>query len=151
MSTIKVDTYLTRGGASEIAIEKLKGVTAAGSMLIVGEGGTTTTNIQQGLAKATGNVNQTSTQAILSSFNVSTLTDVAVSESKLTFTNNMGDAVFSSAFGTRENNSSNGEQYLTTKSANANATSTVSAHSAGHNATLEDVVSASMTVFGDLA
>ena len=37
MSTIKVDTYLTRGGASEIAIDKLKGVTAAGSMLVVAE------------------------------------------------------------------------------------------------------------------
>ena len=35
MSTINVDTYQTRGGASEIAIEKLKGVTAAGSMLVV--------------------------------------------------------------------------------------------------------------------
>jgi acetoin utilization deacetylase AcuC-like enzyme len=51
MSTLKVDTYLTRGGASEIAIDKLKGVTAAGSMLVVGEGGTNTTNLQQGLAK----------------------------------------------------------------------------------------------------
>ena len=51
MSTLKVDTYLTRGGASEIAIDKLKGVTAAGSMLVVGEGGTVTTNLQQGLTK----------------------------------------------------------------------------------------------------
>ena len=51
MSTIKVDTYLTRGGASEIAIDKLKGASSAGSMTIVGEGGTTTTNLQQGLAK----------------------------------------------------------------------------------------------------
>ena len=56
MSTIKVDTYLTRGGASEIAIDKLKGVTAAGSMLVVGEGGTNTTNLQQGLVKCWGNL-----------------------------------------------------------------------------------------------
>ena len=52
MSTIKVDTYQTRGGASEIAIDKLKGVSSAGSMTVVGEGGSTTTNLQQGLAKA---------------------------------------------------------------------------------------------------
>ena len=51
MSTIKVDTYLTRGGASEIAIDKLKGASSAGSMLVVGEGGTNTTNLQQGLLK----------------------------------------------------------------------------------------------------
>jgi hypothetical protein len=29
MSTLKVDTYLTRGGASEIAIDKLKGASTA--------------------------------------------------------------------------------------------------------------------------
>tara|TARA_R110000824_G_scaffold228985_1_gene416645 strand:+ start:760 stop:1176 length:417 start_codon:yes stop_codon:yes gene_type:complete len=137
--------------SSILKVNTLTGVSTAGSIAVTGEGNSTTTNLQQGLAKATGNVNQTSTQAILTSFNVSTLTDVAVSESKLTFTNNMGDADFSYAFGTRENNSANGEQYLTTKSANANTTSTVSAHSAGFNATLEDVASASMTVFGDLA
>ena len=51
MSTIKVDTYLTRGGASEIAIDKLKGASSAGSMTVVGEGGTNTTNLQQGLVK----------------------------------------------------------------------------------------------------
>ena len=51
MSTIKVDTYLTRGGASEIAIDKLKGASSAGSMTVVAEGGTTTTNLQQGLCK----------------------------------------------------------------------------------------------------
>jgi hypothetical protein len=52
VSTIKVDTYLTRGGASEIAIDKLKGASSASSISVVGEGGTTTTNLQQGLAKA---------------------------------------------------------------------------------------------------
>ena len=52
MSTLKVDTYLTRGGASEIAIDKLKGVTAVATINVVGEGGTNTTSLQQGLAKA---------------------------------------------------------------------------------------------------
>jgi len=137
--------------ATAISISATEVVTLLTSALATSEGGAVTTNIAQGLAKATGNVNQISTQAIRTSFNVSTLTDIAVSESKLTFTNNMDDADFCYAFGTRENNSSNGEQYLTTKSGNANTTSTVSAHSAGYNATLEDVASASMLVFGDLA
>ena len=76
MSTIKVDTYLTRGGASEIAIDKLKGVTAAGSMLVVAEGGSTTTNLQQGLAKLFAHSNQSS-NAIEYGFNTSSYTDSA--------------------------------------------------------------------------
>ena len=75
MSTLKVDTYLTRGGASEIAIDKLKGVTAAGSMLVVGEGGTNTTNLQQGLCKGWMNLTGTGTIAAKDSFNMSATTD----------------------------------------------------------------------------
>ena len=52
MSTVKVDTIQTTGGVSEIAIDKLKGVSAASSISVVAEGGTTTTNLQQGLVKA---------------------------------------------------------------------------------------------------
>ena len=51
MSTIKVDTYLTRGGASEIAIDKLKGVSTADSIAI--QTGATTTVLQKGMLKAT--------------------------------------------------------------------------------------------------
>ena len=75
MSTIKVDTYQTRGGASEIAIDKLKGVTAAGSMLVVGEGGTVTTNLQQGLVKCSLDFNGSGTIAILDSFNITSIAD----------------------------------------------------------------------------
>lgn len=76
MSTIKVDTYLTRGGASEIAIDKLKGASSAGSMTVVAEGGTTTTNLQQGLAKLFAHSNQSS-NAIEYGFNTSSYTDNA--------------------------------------------------------------------------
>ena len=93
MSTIKVDTYLTRGGASEIAIDKLKGVTAAGSMLVVGEGGTTTTNLQQGLAKSW--VNNTDAAAITDSFNIASGTDNSTGNYDLTFTNPMENATYS--------------------------------------------------------
>ena len=73
MSTIKVDTYLTRGGASEIAIDKLKGASSAGSMTVVGEGGSNTTNLQQGLCKAW--VKASSAAARLDSFNMDGSTD----------------------------------------------------------------------------
>jgi len=95
MSTIKVDTYLTRGGASEIAIDKLKGVTAAGSMLVVGEGGTNTTNLQQGLAKAWINFDGKGTASVYESFNHSGLTDVAVGQFTNTLASALGNANYS--------------------------------------------------------
>ena len=73
MSTIKVDTIQTRGGVSEIAIDKLKGASSAASMTVVGEGGSTTTNLQQGLCKAW--FQASSSTALSDSFNISSGTD----------------------------------------------------------------------------
>jgi hypothetical protein len=89
MSTIKVDTIQKNGGASEISIDKLGGVTAAGSMLVVAEGGTNTTNLQQGLAKAWVNFNGTGTAAIGDSLNNTSLTDNATGQYTVTIANNM--------------------------------------------------------------
>jgi len=94
MSTLKVDTYLTRGGASEIAIDKLKGVTAAGSMLVVAEGGTVTTNLQQGLCKAWINFDGTGTIAISDSHNITSITDDGTALYTVTIANNMGNATY---------------------------------------------------------
>ena len=94
MSTLKVDTYLTRGGASEIAIDKLKGVTAAGSMLVVGEGGTNTTNLQQGLCKTWINFNGTGTIAISDSYNITSINDDGTGTYTLGIANDMGNATY---------------------------------------------------------
>ena len=91
MSTIKVDTYLTRGGASEIAIDKLKGASSASSISVVGEGGTTTTNLQQGLCKFFSNIVGTGTISTRDSFNQSGITDNGTGDYDLAFTNNMGN------------------------------------------------------------
>ena len=40
--------------ASELKVDKFTGVTTAGSILVTGEGNSTTTNLQQGLVKAGG-------------------------------------------------------------------------------------------------
>ena len=98
MSTIKVDTYLTRGGASEIAIDKLKGASSAGSMTVVGEGGSTTTNLQQGLVKEwnlfdqAGNIHGANTLG--DSFNVSSAADVSTGHYDVSFTNNMNSTAY---------------------------------------------------------
>ena len=107
MSTLKVDTYLTRGGASEIAIDKLKGVTAAGSMLVVAEGGSTTTNLQQGLLKGWMNLDGSGTIAILDSFNVSGATDNGTGEYTQTHTNAMNNALYSVAVSSKRSTSEN--------------------------------------------
>ena len=91
MSTIKVDTYLTRGGASEIAIDKLKGASSAGSMTVVGEGGTNTTNLQQGLVKHWVNYDFQN-QTIDGSHNSSSGTDHSAGHYTSNFTTNFNSA-----------------------------------------------------------
>ena len=91
MSTIKVDTYLTRGGASEIAIDKLKGVSSASSISVVAEGGSTTTNLQQGLAKCWVNFKSASTFVTNDSFNVSSIADNDAGVGTVSITNNMNN------------------------------------------------------------
>ena len=59
--------------ASELKVDKFTGVTTAGSIDVTGEGNSTTTNLQQGLAKAWF---QASSDTPLSdSFNISSGTD----------------------------------------------------------------------------
>jgi len=89
VSTIKVDTYLTRGGASEIAIDKLKGASSAGSMTVVGEGGSTTTNLQQGLCKCWLLV-AADGASILDSLNVSSIDDDGNGDGGVHINNDMG-------------------------------------------------------------
>ena len=76
MSTIKTNT--------------LTGTTSAGSINVTGEGGSTTTNLQQGLAKVWVNVQQTSTYSTRDSFNLSSHGDEGTGKSRLTFTNSFG-------------------------------------------------------------
>ena len=95
MSTIKVDTYLTRGGASEIAIDKLKGVSSASSISVVAEGGTNTTNLQQGLAKSWSKHDNTGTISITDSFNLTSISDEGTGIADFTLTNSFSNANYS--------------------------------------------------------
>ena len=73
MSTIKVDTYQTRGGASEIAIDKLKGVTTTDVINV--QTGSVTTVLQLGIASHALHFNH-QTPAIIKSWNTSGVVDV---------------------------------------------------------------------------
>ena len=76
---------------SEVKTNKLTGVSTAGSILVTGEGNSTTTNLQQGLAKAWANVTN-ATPTINDSFNIASITDNGTGDHTLNFTNDMGNA-----------------------------------------------------------
>jgi len=79
---------------SEIKTDKLTGVGTAGSIVVTGEGNSTTTNLQQGLAKVWSHI-QGSDAAIQDSFNVSSSTDVGTGRETITFSNNMNNDDYS--------------------------------------------------------
>ena len=75
--------------ASELKVDKITGVATAGSIDVTGEGGSTTTNLQQGLTKVWINFNDGSeADTVRDSFNVTTLTDRGTGLWTLTVTNN---------------------------------------------------------------
>ncbi len=153
MSTIKVDTYLTRGGASEIAIDKLKGASSAGSMTVVGEGGSTTTNLQQGLAKAWLSMNGTGTIAVRDSFNITGITDQGTGLTTVTIANNMGSAEYSigGASGTFIDNSDNVRFGLSTGTEAPTSTLFRTITREANDDTNRDVTYSFAQVHGDLA
>ena len=81
---------------STIKTTTLTGVTTSGSIVVTGEGNSTTTNLQQGLVKVWLHYDQKgdsgSTQA-LDSFNVSSINDAATGQYEVNVTN-----AFSNAF-----------------------------------------------------
>tara|TARA_A100001035_G_scaffold71748_1_gene54990 strand:+ start:2808 stop:3221 length:414 start_codon:yes stop_codon:yes gene_type:complete len=74
---------------SEIKTDKLTGVSTAGSILVTGEGNSTTTNLQQGLAKAWVTYTDVS-WTIGDSLNCSSATDHTTADFSTNFTNNFG-------------------------------------------------------------
>ena len=76
--------------ASELKVDKFTGVTTAGSILVTGEGNSTTTNLQQGLAKAWVNFDGTASGAAArDGFNNASMTDGGTGIYTVTITNAM--------------------------------------------------------------
>ena len=76
---------------SEVKTDNLTGTSNDGAILVTGEGISTTTNLQQGLAKVWVRFNGSSTIAVDDSLNVASLTDVGTGDYQVNFTNNMGN------------------------------------------------------------
>ena len=84
---------------SEIKTDKLTGVGTAGVILVTGEGNSTTTNLQQGLAKAWVNYTGVSSTSARDSLNISSLTDENTGKTyPISFVNNMANDDYSGSY-----------------------------------------------------
>ena len=90
--------------ASILKVDALQGVTSAGSILVTGEGNSTTTNLQQGLAKQWSYVNDTGTSAIIDSFNTTSLSDNGTGNGTVNITSSMGNATYNISVSTNADN-----------------------------------------------
>ena len=97
---------------SEILVNKLTGTSTAGSILVTGEGNSTTTSLQQGLAKAWINFNGTGTVAIRDSFNIASLTDAGTGLYNCAISSDFTNANFSTTGAAGENADNGGNRML---------------------------------------
>ena len=158
-SEVKVDTIVNAGGDNDTGIDlatndqillKVANATrltmnATGQTTIVGEGGTTTTNLQQGLAKQW--FNNSSGASPRDSFNVSGITDNQTGDDTYSYTNNMNDAnhaVVPAGWRDHDHYHAANETMLSTSS------SRVRAYVRGGNSTVDSGFKC-CAVFGDLA
>tara|TARA_R100001086_G_scaffold241227_1_gene167994 strand:- start:28 stop:435 length:408 start_codon:yes stop_codon:yes gene_type:complete len=135
MSTLKTNT--------------LTGTTSAGSIVVTGEGGSTTTNLQQGLAKAWINLDGTGTIGTNDSFNTGSITDNGTGDYSITITNDMNNAFYSFTFGdyTADNNSGQ----LSGSAGNEPAAGSIRVQGVKTGNTVDDTDQACITIHGDLA
>ena len=80
--------------ASQLKVDTLTGVTTAGSIVVTGEGNSTTTNLQQGLCKQWIKFSSVD-HSTADSFNTTSITDNGTADSTVTIANDMASANYS--------------------------------------------------------
>jgi len=131
MSTLKTNT--------------LTGTTSAGSIVVTGEGGSTTTNLQQGLAKAWFHFNG-STATINDSLNGASLTDSGTGQFICNLTSAMSSVEYATVNGSNDNATHNA-------ASDTNQPNSASAYKHNHfeNNSETDISGNSNAALGDLA
>ena len=118
---------------SELRVDNLRGKSTGGSINVLGEGTSNTTNLQQGLAKAFCNYASNNSNEILDSFNVSTMTDVTYGSVKSNLTNNMDNSNYAISASTESMNEAiDYANHVTTSTMHVSTFN--SSHSASDNA-----------------
>tara|TARA_R110002110_G_scaffold405175_1_gene624071 strand:+ start:372 stop:770 length:399 start_codon:yes stop_codon:yes gene_type:complete len=131
---------------SEIKTDKLTGTSTAGSILVTGEGNSTTTNLQQGLAKSFAFITDINT--IVNSFNTSSISDDATGNFTITISNGMS-SINEAVLGTACNSAANPSN--STITGKMESTTTIAAEACANNGASVDIPFCSIAVLGDLA
>ena len=142
MSTLKTNT--------------LTGTTSAGSILVTGEGGSTTTNLQQGLAKVWVNFDGSATDAAArDSLNVSGMTDNGTGDYTVTIANDMNNNLYCIGSHTQRNASVTENANVVSYQNNYDTAHAVGSFRVGttrsDNNSHEDHKAVMLSVHGDLA
>tara|TARA_R100001463_G_scaffold15429_5_gene40356 strand:- start:1803 stop:2192 length:390 start_codon:yes stop_codon:yes gene_type:complete len=128
--------------ASILKVDTITGVATAGSIAVTGEGNSTTTNLQQGLAKMYGFSNSGATPD--SSFNVASMTDNSTGNYDFNFTSSMSNALYQVSAAATGANKVNG-----TSTNNTASEVNIQTRDLGSNTLVDNY--ASPAIHGDLA
>ena len=148
MSTIFADKFKNTSGGNNVKVNQLSGIDTAGSILVTGEGNSTTTNLQQGLVKAWARINGTGSGVpAADSFNVSGTTDSGTGDYEVAYSNSFSDGEYCITLG--DSNNANVASATHTRC----NTSSASGHGLQvyYNGTLADATNVFFQVTGDLA
>jgi len=88
---------------STILVNTLTGTSTAGSIAVTGEGNSTTTNLQQGLAKQWTHFDSSGTLTARDSLNVASFTDNGTGNYNVTFSSNYGNNDYAMTSTSRSN------------------------------------------------
>ena len=126
----------------------LTGTSTAGSIAVTGEGNSTTTNLQQGLAKVWAHYNGTGTPAIVDSLNASGITDNGTGDYDVNFTNNFRAATVYAVAGNGNNTEA---LFHAPQQGSTMLSSDVRMQTRNASASLADLSTAVVSMHGDLA
>jgi len=137
--------------ASQLKVDTLTGVTTAGSIVVTGEGNSTTTNLQQGLCKHWIDHNDGAT--INDSFNNTSLTDGGTGNYTATIANDFSNTSYSKSITVGGTSGSAGDDCYGGASGVATGSYIMYAREAAgtNNDNRKDSELSSMSAWGDLA
>lgn len=133
--------------ASTLKINTLTGVSTAGSIAVTGEGNSTTTNLQQGLAKCWIDYTSASSYTTNDSFNVSSLSDEGTGLGQTNISNDMANINYSMTQGCR-GGAANGTKIFQN---GAKSVGSFQLYTTDRDGGAFDIANTMATVHGDLA
>jgi len=136
--------------SSNLVTDELRGLTSINSISVRGEGGLTTTNLQQGLAKTWINLNGNGTIATRDSLNISGIVDGGTGLYDVSVSSNMSnDDYAAKASGSYDNSASSSISGC--YSCRSLTTSSLRITCAGTTNNVLDMLTVTMSIHGDLA